>query len=475
MNQTTQLRSADELEEEDRAAQSAKLQELIRRGTPKDLEAANELMKVMAGYDPDQKPDYKKQTNTELDKVQQKAILLNDMLNNIKPGERFNGGDVFEELSTACKNVQPKLQKLIGESEDPEATERLLSINDILNSVLERFEKMKNGDFSASSQIDSSTSKSEAGDNLIDFDFGANQTNVPAAGNSTDAAASTAPAQPENIIDDLMGLSFNEGNNSSPWGTGGSIALGGLAASNNGASSSNASPFHIPAQPPLQVPSPASFQLPTSHSQSSSPAPAQRASTPSTTVEQPPAYQPNYDPFGTTTLANSSSPFRQVSGSSHQHTGSAGSFGQTHISNSADDDWGFVSATPAAGPVKEVQLYYKNSLRVLLECSKPSPTTNAVSPTTPFQTTLQLKAKFTNMSPTPMTDLTFRLAVPKTLQLKMEAQTSQTVRPMSPDSVTQIIKIGGGTENIRVRYKITYVHDGRLIDESGQFDSFPTL
>lgn len=74
-----------------------------------------------------------------------------------------------------------------------------------------------------------------------------------------------------------------------------------------------------------------------------------------------------------------------------------------------------------------------------------------------------------------MTDLTFRLAVPKTLQLKMEAQTSQTVRPMSPDSVTQIIKIGGGTENIRVRYKITYVHDGRLIDESGQFDSFPTL
>jgi len=27
-----------------------KLQELLRRGTPEDLEKANELMKVMAGY-----------------------------------------------------------------------------------------------------------------------------------------------------------------------------------------------------------------------------------------------------------------------------------------------------------------------------------------------------------------------------------------------------------------------------------------
>lgn len=62
------LKSPDELEEEDRAAQAAvssacpaclcivtnraicqKLQELIRRGTPKDLAAAQELMKVMAG------------------------------------------------------------------------------------------------------------------------------------------------------------------------------------------------------------------------------------------------------------------------------------------------------------------------------------------------------------------------------------------------------------------------------------------
>ncbi|KAJ3554199.1 hypothetical protein NP233_g12473 [Leucocoprinus birnbaumii] len=43
------LKSAEELEEEDREAQSAKLQELIRRGTPRDLAVAQELMKSLAG------------------------------------------------------------------------------------------------------------------------------------------------------------------------------------------------------------------------------------------------------------------------------------------------------------------------------------------------------------------------------------------------------------------------------------------
>ena len=60
------LKSPEELEEEDRAAKSAvcidwlcsykaelmfekKLQELIRRGTPRDLAVAQDLMKALAG------------------------------------------------------------------------------------------------------------------------------------------------------------------------------------------------------------------------------------------------------------------------------------------------------------------------------------------------------------------------------------------------------------------------------------------
>ncbi len=44
------MKTKDELQAEDRSAQEAKLQELLRRGTPADLQAANDLMKVMSGF-----------------------------------------------------------------------------------------------------------------------------------------------------------------------------------------------------------------------------------------------------------------------------------------------------------------------------------------------------------------------------------------------------------------------------------------
>lgn len=92
------LKSAEELEEEDRQAQSAKLQELIRRGTPRDLAAAQELMKTLAGANPEAKPDYRTQALTELNKLEQKVILLNEILDNVdsERGEAFAKGDVYD-------------------------------------------------------------------------------------------------------------------------------------------------------------------------------------------------------------------------------------------------------------------------------------------------------------------------------------------------------------------------------------------
>lgn len=47
MNLPKTLRSEEEEEEEERQVHSAKLQEYIRRGTPSDLAAANDLMQIM--------------------------------------------------------------------------------------------------------------------------------------------------------------------------------------------------------------------------------------------------------------------------------------------------------------------------------------------------------------------------------------------------------------------------------------------
>ncbi len=84
------------MEAEERAAQSAKLQELIRRGGPQDLQEANRLMKVMAGYDTRHKTDYRAKAAEEVSKVQQKARILEEMLQNHKEGEKIVDGDVFE-------------------------------------------------------------------------------------------------------------------------------------------------------------------------------------------------------------------------------------------------------------------------------------------------------------------------------------------------------------------------------------------
>lgn len=105
LNPSDSLRSADEMEQEERAAQSAKLQELIRRGTPKDLQEANRLMKVMAGYDTRNKTDWRAKAAEEVAGVQQKAKLLEDMLQGQKPGDKLNQGDVFE----VCDRPFPRL------------------------------------------------------------------------------------------------------------------------------------------------------------------------------------------------------------------------------------------------------------------------------------------------------------------------------------------------------------------------------
>ena len=90
------LQSADEMEEEEKAAQSAKLQELIRRGGPEDLQEANRLMKVMAGYDTKHKTDYRAKAAEEVSKIQEKARLLEDRLQKFKDGDKLEEGDVFE-------------------------------------------------------------------------------------------------------------------------------------------------------------------------------------------------------------------------------------------------------------------------------------------------------------------------------------------------------------------------------------------
>ena len=55
-------------------------------------------MKSLAGANPDAKPDYRSQALTDLNKLEQKVILLNEMLDNVDSarGERFVEGDAYD-------------------------------------------------------------------------------------------------------------------------------------------------------------------------------------------------------------------------------------------------------------------------------------------------------------------------------------------------------------------------------------------
>src|ERR1700679_1902467 len=117
------------MEEEEKAAQSAKLQELIRRGGPEDLQEANRLMKVMAGYDTRSKTNYRAKAAEDVGKIQAKARLLEERLEAFSSdgSDRMEDGDVFAELASALRSAQPKIQKMCEEeSEDHEAVAKLL-------------------------------------------------------------------------------------------------------------------------------------------------------------------------------------------------------------------------------------------------------------------------------------------------------------------------------------------------------------
>ncbi|KAJ3336827.1 hypothetical protein HDU93_002107 [Gonapodya sp. JEL0774] len=151
MKENNVLKSEQELEEEDRRAQEAKLHELIRRRTPAALAQANELMKTLAGYvrDLDTRPDYKARVTLELDRIESRARALATSLN-AHINEVWRPDAATEETASQCKGAQHRIRKWIedgggADADEVDRTERLLVLIDLLNEVLERFDATKSG------------------------------------------------------------------------------------------------------------------------------------------------------------------------------------------------------------------------------------------------------------------------------------------------------------------------------------------
>lgn len=453
LNPSDNLKSAEEMETEERAAQSAKLQELIRRGTPQDLQEANKLMKVMAGYDTRHKTDYRAKAAEEVSRIQQKARLLEEMLQGYKVGDEIKEGDVFEELANALASAQPKIQRMCEEeSEDTEAVAKLFEINDSIHRTIERYKLVKKGDLEGANAIPKGTlGISGAGvkkgpDNelsLIDFsgpeDAQASQPSAQEDMLGGENAAASTKAKGNALEDDLLGLSMGDGK----YGQGGGISLGAgsgaTPSTSNGVSNSNimaqfnqpqsqsqsqsqprTAPNSIfntsppPAAPIQQAATRAPYDPFASISSASQP--ASKPATPN-----PPSQARRHDPFAslstpTQTPPRGNSPFQfQQStrpappiSSPAQHASGGGvdllGMGNTSAPSAPaapaaqDDEWTFSSSLPDQ-PTDLIVT--DSSIRTVFTVSRAS------------DTEMLIQSRISNSTAQPISDLTFQLAVTK--------------------------------------------------------------
>ncbi|KAI9759851.1 MAG: ribosome biogenesis protein tsr3 [Chaenotheca gracillima] len=500
LNPTDNLKSAEEMEEEERAAQSAKLQELIRRGGPEELQEANRLMKVMAGFDTRHKTDYRAKAAEEVGKIQQKAKILEEMLQGYKQGDMLSEGDVFEELASALQNAQPKIQKMCEEeSDDSEAVAKLLEINDSIHRTIERYKLVKKGDIEAANKIPQGTLGSKTGvgktaDNelsLIDFEGEESATSSERPNAST---SNGTQSQTNSLEDDLLGLSFQD----SSYGQGGGISLGLGANSNAGAPGPAAlSPGfqQNAAKPPTPSISPgpqgagqpAGSPLPSQPNYSAfassfASQPPSQSVTPKPSLleqqarqQQRPPTQPASDPFASLTpAAPQTSPFPGQQQNTQAPTLSSDllSLGQPTApqappkqnTTSDADEWTFASSLPEpSAPAHNEISVTKSTVEIGIGVSRSS---------NPGDNTIALKAKFSSNDSRPITDLTFQTAG---LSLKLQPQSGRSLAPLQREGITQLMYLHGvenGKGNtVKMRWKVSYKVSGEHREEQGEIPS----
>ncbi|EEQ87885.1 hypothetical protein RJZ56_003856 [Blastomyces dermatitidis] len=469
LNPSDNLQSAEEMEEEERAAQSAKLQELIRRGGPEDLQEANRLMKVMAGYDLRHKTDYRAKAAEEVAKVQQKAKLLEEMLQSYKAGDKLTEGDVFEELANALQSAHPKIQKMCEEeSDDSEAVAKLLEINDSIHRTIQRYKLVKSGDLDGAAKIPKGTLGTKTGvkknsDNELSLiDFG--DDTEPSSNGSTTVSTSQSQA-PLSSEGDLLGLSFQE--NSQPQGGGISLGHGlssGLSTLPGLSSTSSLSGnlFNSPALSTSAV-SVSETQPPTSM-----PASIQQ---PQLTATTPPA-----DTFASLGSARSqtSSPFNHLQSSlvSSSSPSSLLDLGQgmsqratpptAPTATAGDDEWTFASALP------ENNLPSTSKVQVL----KSSIGIDFAACRNAGDQKIHVVVSFSNNTSQPISDLHFQVAIEKAYNLQLTPQSGRNIAPLQQNGVRLEMHLNGipfGNGNlVKLRYKVSYKLGTEEKEEQGR-------
>ncbi|KAM0285463.1 hypothetical protein ACHAQH_001412 [Verticillium albo-atrum] len=466
LNPSDNLKSAEEMEEEEKEAQSAKLQELIRRGQPEDLQEANRLMKIMAGFDTRTKTDYRAKAAQEVSKIQAKARLLEERLEAFQQGDTMQDGDVYSELASSLQSAQPKIQKMCEEeSDDHEAVAKLLEINDSIHRTVERYKLMKKGDLETAKKLASGAPLPAAGSStsngksaaqelsLIDFDA-----ELPSNGTS-----SAQPSQSGGSIEnDLLGLSIGE---TESFGQGGALSLGFgsntnipgpalLSSMTDGQTAKSV--VGSPAAPPPGFSNLSSFTSP-SASQSGTPQPQANY-----IFNKPPPPVPASDPFAA--LGASFSPPQSTT------PVPAAAPAKAPAASNDDDEWSFSSALPQAPaqPREHKTIISDGGVKIEMLANRNTENSSAMN----------IVFAFSNNTAQPVTELHYQVAVTKGYEIKITPQTGVALEPKQSRGVTQTVEVnhagdsGRKVETLKLRFRVSYKVGGEARNEAGAVPEF---
>lgn len=382
----------------------------------------------------------------------------------------------MQELAAALQSAHPKIQKMCEEeSDDAEAVNKLLEINDSIHRTIERYKLMKAGNVEAANKIEKGTlgTKTGVGKNaanelsLIDFD----PEPPAAAGSGTNGSlleSGPAPTAQTSVEDDLLGLSLDSG----PPGVislGPTTGVGSLSTTPFGMSSTSAIPAPVASPPPTQsTPKPnydafASLTSALPSSKPATPTPMQQ--------RQPTSSQPALDPFAALVSSGSrpstpqqrntsqSRPAQETLLTLSQNQAAAPAATSAQTPANADGDWDFASALPEQPETNVIQVH-SSKIGVEFQAQRQ-----------PGQPAIRIQVRFSNQTQHAITGVHFQVAVEKAYTLQLRPQSGRDMGPSQRNAIQQEALLSGVPSgkgsSVKIRFKVSYQSEGQAIDEAG--------
>lgn len=414
LNPSDNLKSLSDIQSEQQLVHSAKLQEFIRRGKPSDLQEANKLMKIMAGFKDDNVKQQQSQLLNDIDKLKRKVDIFNQML---LSGDK---SDTLTDLYSSIKSSQPIITKIIEESSDEKQVNDLLALNDVVNTLIQKYQDEKG------LKSESGSSSTPASDfNLIDFD----DESAPISNNAEDQQGF------DDLLSDLANLSFSNNNVASSnkstnpldlYGLGGSISL-----NNQGLNQGALNQSNIGGSFSIQQPTPQNNQNTTGTS------------------------------FDLLSDLNSPSPQLQSNTFSSPALGNSSNFSSSNNSSPQLDPFGFnfpnSTPTQVQTPVGLKNLPITQNSDLKIEIGVESTSSNL----------FKGKILVSNLQSKSIEKFKFHIAVPKSCKLILNPQSNDTIYPFAKNGITQSLTVENPqSKPLKIKWKYEYNLNGSHIEDT---------